>query len=97
MTAQTSPGESLGDIDLVGPALGVRALPLLPSDCLTWVHGDRWGPPGVWAPAPERCEEERDEQGEVVAPEPAVVECSGVGRPMADRMLFPFIPVKKKS
>lgn len=93
----TSPGDSFGDTDdLAGPALGVRALPLLPSEFLTWVQGDRWGPPGVWAPVPERCEEERDEQGEVVAPDPAVLitlECSGVGRPMADRMLFPFIPV----
>ncbi len=92
----SSPGESLGDTgDLAGPALGVRAL-LLASEVLTWVQGDRWGPPGVWAPVPERCEEERDEQGEVVAPEPAVLitlECSGVCRPIADRMLFPFIPV----
>lgn len=77
----TSPGDSLGDTgDLAGPVLGVRAL-LLPSEVLAWVQGDRWGPPGVWAPVPERCEEERDEQGEVVAPEPAVLitlECSGV-------------------
>lgn len=49
----------------------------------------------MWAPVPERCEEERDEHGEVVAPEPAALitlECSGVCRPMAERMLFPFIP-----
>lgn len=80
--------------DLAGPALGVRALLLL-SVVLTWVQGERWGPPGVWAPVPERCDEERDEHGEVVAPEPAVLitaECSGVCRPIADRMLFPFIP-----
>lgn len=90
------PGDSLGDTgDLAGPALGVRALLLPPSGALTWEQGDRWGPAGVWAPVPERCEEEREEQGEVVAPEPAVLitaECSGVCRPMADRMLFPFIP-----
>lgn len=78
----------------MGPGLGDRAL-LLPSDSLAWVQGERWGPPGVWAPVPECCEEEREEQGEVVAPEPAAVItlCSGVCRPMADRMLFPFIPV----
>ena len=91
----SSPGESFGDTgDLAGPALGVRAL-LLPSEVLTRVQGDRWAPPGVWVPVPERCEEERDEQGEVVAPEPAVLitpDCSGVCRPIADRMLFPFIP-----
>lgn len=91
------PGESLGETgDLAGPGLGVRAL-LLPSKVLTRVQGDRCGPPGVWAPVPERCEEERDEQGEVVAPEPAVfitLECSGVCRLIADRMLFPFIPVQ---
>lgn len=49
----------------------------------------------MWTPVPERCEEEREEHGEVVAPEPAVpikLECSGVCRPIADRMLFPFIP-----
>ena len=90
-----SPGESLGETgDLAGPALGVRALLLL-SALLTLVQGDRWGPPGVWAPVPECCDEERDEQGEVVAPEPAVLitlECSGVCRPIADRMLLPFIP-----
>lgn len=88
-----SPGDSLGDTgDRAGAALGVRALLLLPSEVLTWVQGDRWGPPGVWPPVPDRCEEERDEHGEVVAPEPAVPECSGVWRPIADRMLFPFIP-----
>lgn len=73
---------------------------LLASEVLTWVQGDRWGPLGVWAPVPERCEEERDEQGEVVAPVPAVLitlECSGVCRPIADRMLLPFIPAWDKT
>lgn len=96
-----SPGDSFGDTDdLAGPALGVRALLQLPSEFFTWVQGDLWGPPGVCAPVPERCEEERDEQGEVVAPEPAVLitlECSGVGRLMADRMLFPFIPISRNT
>lgn len=95
----TSPGDSFGDAeDRAGPALGVRALLLLlHSAFIAWAHGERWGPPGVWAPVPERREVEGDEQGDVVAPEPAALitlECSGVGRPMADRMLFPFIPVR---
>lgn len=47
-------------------------------------------------PVPERWEEERDEQGEVVAPEPGVIpaEFSGVCLPIALRTLFPFIPVR---
>lgn len=47
-------------------------------------------------PVPERREEVRDEDGEVVAPEPVVfitLECSGVCLPIAQRMLFPFIPI----
>lgn len=94
-----SPGDRCGKTgDLEGPVSGSRALLQL-SEGLTWVQSDRWGPPGVWPPVPECCEEERDEQGEVVAPAPAVVitlECSGVCRPMADRMLFPFIPIACK-
>lgn len=85
-----SPGDSLGDADLAEAALGVRALLPLPSGLLTWAQGERWGPPGVWAPVADRCEEERDEHGEVAAL--LAAECSGVGRPMAARMLFPFIP-----
>lgn len=75
--------------------MGVRALLLLPSMDLTLVQGDLCCPPGVWPPFPDRCEEERDEHGEVVAPEPAVLITlfSGVCRPMADRILFPFMPV----
>lgn len=75
--------------------LGFKAL-LLTSEALTWVQGNWWQPPGVCWPVPERSEEVRDEDGEVVAPEPVVVitlECSGVCLPIAERILFPFIPI----
>lgn len=53
----------------------------------------------MWPPVPDRCEEERDEQGDVVAPEPGVIptEFSGVCRLIALKILFPFIPTRKKS
>lgn len=81
--------------DLAGPVLGFKAL-LLSSEALTWAQGNWWQPPGVCCPIPERSEEVRDEDGEVVAPEPVVfitLECSGVCLPIAERILFPFIPV----
>lgn len=81
--------------DLAGPELGFKAL-LLTSEALTWVQGNWWQPPGVCCPIPERSEEVRDDDGEVVAPEPGVfitLECSGVCLPIAERILFPFIPV----
>ena len=58
------------------------------------MQGEQCAPRGVWPPVPERCEEDREEQGEVAAPAHAAitVECSGVCLPMAVRMLFPFIP-----
>lgn len=94
--AAKSPGESLGDTgDLAGPVLGFKAL-LLTSEALTWVQGNWWQPPGVCWPVPERSEEVRDDDGEVVAPEPVVFitpECSGVCLPIAERILFPFIPI----
>lgn len=94
--AAKSPGESLGDTgDLAGPVLGFKAL-LLTSEALTWVQGNWWQPPGVCWPVPERSEEVRDKDGEVVAPEPVVfiaLECSGVCLPIAQRILFPFIPI----
>jgi len=71
---------------------------LLPAGCLGCVPGDLWGPLGVCPPVPERCEEEREEQGDMVAPEPGVnpAECSGVSRPMALKILFPFMPTVQK-
>lgn len=91
MLLVVSPGESLGDTgDRAGPAVGDRTLPLH-SEVLTWVKGELWGPVGVWFAVPEYCDEERDKHGDVVAP--VTLECSGVCRPMADRMLFPLIPL----
>lgn len=71
---------------------------LLPAGGLGCVPGDRWGPLGVWPPVPDRCEEEREEQGDVVAPEPGVIpaEFSDVCRLIALKILFPFIPTGKE-
>lgn len=76
-----------------------KALLWLLAGGLGCVPGERWGPLGVWPPVPERCEEEREEQGDVVAPEPGVIpaEFSGVCRLIALKILFPFIPTRKKA
>lgn len=72
---------------------------LLLAGRLGCVPGDLWRPLGVWPPVPERCEEEREEQGDVVAPEPGVIpaEFSGVCRLIALKILFPLIPTRKKA
>lgn len=73
---------------------GARALLPAPGG-LGWEQGDRWGPAGVQPPVPDLWEDEREEQGEVVAPEPVAMTAaawSGAWRAMALRMLLPFIP-----
>lgn len=72
----------------------------MPSKVLIWTQGDLRGPASVWASVPECCEEERDEQVEVVAPEPAIhftLEGSDMWRPIVEIMLFPFIPADGQS
>lgn len=66
------PGERRGELEVLERARALLLL-LLPARGLGCVQGERWGPLGVWPPVPERCEEERDEHGDVVAPEPGVM------------------------
>ncbi len=91
------PGERRGELVVLESAKALLLLLLLAGG-LGCMPGEWRRPLGVWPPVPERCEEEREEQGDVVAPEPGVIpaEFSGVCRLIALKILFPFLPTRKK-